>query len=1180
MAEIRLTENQKRAVYTRGSSVLVSAAAGSGKTKVLVERLMAYMTDPENPRDVNTFLIITYTRAAAAQLRDRIIEGINERAAAEPSNRRLRRQTALCYQAKIGTIHSFCTTVLRENCHLAALAPDFRVIEEERAQQIKESVLDRLLEKRYESIGTDGDFRLLADTVGAGRDDSRLSALVLELHGKMLSNAWPERWVRGQEEALFAHGVSDIAQTIWGRVLTDDALEKSEYWTARMGECVSALADAPEKIKNAYLDSFAHSHEDLCRLSRALRLGWDEARKALPVEFPRLGSLRGSPDPELSDRVKSVREMCRKAMEKLTADFSDSSECLLDEMRQTAPAMRALLRLVLRFDELYSQEKRRRGFVDFSDLEHIALGLLYDAEKDAPTELAREISSRFTEIMVDEYQDVNEVQELIFRCISRGEKNLFMVGDVKQSIYRFRLADPTIFLEKYRSFAPDEEAEQGASRRILLRENFRSRRCILQGANHIFKNIMSRRLGELDYDGDAALRHGAEYYDEEHETPVSFEILTSPPQDEEDSPDRITLEARHVAARIKQLVESGAPVTDSGSMRAAGYGDCVILLRSPGSAGRIYRRALAEAGVPVVSEQGGGFFTSVEVSVAVSLLAVIDDPHQDVALISVLRSPVFGFSSDDLAAIRACDRAKDFYSALCLHAEISEKSKAFLDTLARFRALAPDLSASELLRCVYTDLDMPALCSAMSDGAARRANLMLLLDYARRFEENGYRGLFRFVAWLEKLAERGDEPSVGGESVSAVRIMSIHKSKGLEFPFVFIPDTARRFNMSDTTASVLVHSKLGLGPKFTDLDRRVEYPTAARRAISAQLRRETLSEEMRVLYVGATRAQEKLFFSCVWKDPQKKLEKIRQESSSPVSPLVLEGCGSFSEWLAHCAVQPDSPVQLFVVQPQRAENTAGIQKKQSEQAINEQIISEIESRLKFEYPWKAASELPSKLTATEMKGRSEVESEAYELVISAQNSFRMPDFARREKPLTAVQRGVAHHLVLQHMDFSASDSPESIALEVERLEKHGFITPEQAKAVDPAAVYGFFVSPIGRRVLTAESVRREFKFSLMCPAEEFYDNAEGEKLLLQGVVDCCIEEQGEITIIDYKTDYVNKNTIQARADYYRGQLRAYAAAMQRITGMPVRETVLYFLSCGDTVTFKYERDKYERENGI
>lgn len=1169
MTEIRLTENQRKAVETRGCSVLVSAAAGSGKTKVLVERLVAYVADPHDPKSIDSFLVITYTRAAAAQLRERIIEGINERAAAEPQNRRLRRQSALCYQARIGTIHSFCAALLRENCHLAGLAPDFRVIEEERADRMKESVLDRLLEQRYETIEEDDGFRLLVDAVGAGRDDSRLAALVMELHGKMLSSAWPRAWAERQKHALEAQGAEDIGETLWGCELLDNARERAEYWLGSMERCVQEIAGGDERLRKAYLPSFSATAEGLARLKNALGRGWDEARRALPVEFPRLGALRNGPEPETTARVKRVRERCKKAMEKMAGDFSDPSERLLRELRETAPAMRSLLEVTLRYDELYSKEKRRQGFVDFSDLEHMTLELLYDPVRETPTELAVELSSRFTEILVDEYQDVNEVQDLIFRCVSRGGNNLFMVGDVKQSIYRFRLADPTIFLAKYNSYAPEAEAEGNEPRRIVLSENFRSRGCIIDGANHIFRCIMSRRLGELDYDADAELRQGADYYDPGLDVPVSFEILPAPDGADEETPDKLTLEAKHTAARIRGLVESGAPVTENGAVRPAGYGDVVILLRSPGAAGKIYRRALVEAGIPAASEQGGGFFSSLEISTALSLLAVIDDPHQDIALISVLRSPIFGFSSDELADIRTADKNADFYSAMRARAQENGKCAQFLEMLDGLRALAPDLGVDELLRRLDAELDVSAIFSAMSDGSVRRENLFLLLEYARQFEENGRRGLFRFTEWMKKLEEKGEEPVAGSESGGAVRIMSIHKSKGLEFPYVFIPDTARRFNVSDSFGAVLVHSELGLGPKYADLERRVEYPTAAHRAISARIRRETLSEELRVLYVGATRAKERLFFSCVWKSPAERLKRLLAGLQGRPEPEVLMELSSFSEWIASAAAMDDSCISLTLAQPESvcaAEEETGAQPETADR----ELVSELERRLAFKYGHAAASALPSKLTATELKGRHEKDGEAQPLTAAdGRRVFRMPDFARRSRPLTGAERGIAAHLVMQHMDLAAAGSRGALCEEIVRLRREGFLTQRQAEGVDPEMILRFFASETGRRMLAADSVRREFKFSLLCPAERFYNGAEGEELLLQGVVDCCIEENGELTIIDYKTDRVTAQTIAARAEHYRGQLEAYAGAMEQILRLPVKETVLFFLRSGQAVTVKH-----------
>lgn len=470
MAEFAPTESQRAAIETRGGGVLVSAAAGSGKTKVLTERLLGYLTDPDDPKDLDSFLVITFTRAAAAELRSRIMDGVGRALAENPDNRRLRRQNALCQSAQIGTIHSFCQKVLRENCHLLGLAPDFRVADDDRANAMKEAALTRVLERRYQNMDDYPGFQLLADTVGAGRDDSRLEALVMNLHGKMQCHARPEKWAEAQTEGLKLIGASDAGQTVWGREIMSAAKKTAEYWAGEMDELVRALAAGNVKIYSAYSPSVQDTAAGLRDFARALEGEWDKARELAAIPFPRLGSLRDSPDPELSEYVKARRDECKKSVKAFAEQFAESSEKLLEDMRRTAPAMAALLALVLDFDREFSKDKRRAGLVDFNDLEHLTARLTAD-ENGLPTPLARELSQRYTEIMVDEYQDVSEVQDLIFRSVSQEGKNLFMVGDVKQAIYRFRLADPAIFTAKYDSYKDSSAAAEGEPRRVLLREN-------------------------------------------------------------------------------------------------------------------------------------------------------------------------------------------------------------------------------------------------------------------------------------------------------------------------------------------------------------------------------------------------------------------------------------------------------------------------------------------------------------------------------------------------------------------------------------------------------------------------------------------------------------------------------------------------------------------------------------
>ena len=1167
MSEFKPTAAQYAAIHTRGSAVLVSAGAGSGKTRVLTERLMSYITDPENPADIDSFLIITFTRAAAGELRGRIMEELAQALARDPGSRRLRRQSALCQKAQIGTIHSFCARVLREYSHVLGLAPDFKIADEDGAAAMKRAALERVLDACYEKPEAHPGFTLLADTVGAGRDDSRLAELVLTLHSKMQSHARPEKWAREQVELLHA-GASDAAETPWGAEVLNAAKRSAAYWSGELDRLM-ALMQGEEKICKAYLPALSEAGDTIRELQRRLNMGWDKAREILPIIFPRLGILRNPPDPELAARVKSRWDACKKDMKALGDSLYSDSEKLLREMAYTAPAMEALLELTLDFDREFSKEKRRAALVDYADLEHMTARLLTE-EDGSPSALAVQLSQRYTEIMVDEYQDVSRVQDAIFHAISREGKNLFLVGDVKQSIYRFRLADPEIFTEKYLRYADDDSAAPGEPRRIILSENFRSRREVLEAANGVFGCCMSRGLGDIDYDDKARLIPGAQYPGSVPPPELMLLELSGAAEDEE-SPDKTALEAAMVAEKIRELVDSGETVTDHGVQRPMEYGDIAILLRSVNNVGGVYRRTLAQYGIPVGSGQGGGFFSSVEISAMMSMLAVIDNPHQDIPLIAVLRSPCFGFSADELSAIRTEDREQDFYTALCAAAEHNEKCRSFGEKLSELRNMAADMSAGELVWRLLDELDMLALCSAMSDGEQRRANLMELIELAQRFESSGYRGLHRFVLWLRRQAEKGLEPSTGGAEESAVQIMSIHKSKGMEFPVVFLCDTARRFNKQDSRDTVLVHPELGLGPKVTDLERRVEYPSLARNAIKLRLEREMLSEEMRLLYVALTRARERLFLTAAVKNAEQLVEKTGAAVSLPMSPELLASASSPLVWLLNAQCVCGDRLKLCIRNPGRKESAAA-EKRAEENRADEESRKELERRLSFSYPHREAEALPSKVTATGLKGHRQLDEDAEDISPKGERSFRMPDFTRKDKPVTGAERGTATHLVLQYMDFARTGSLEEIRGEIERLRAARFLSDREAAAVDAGAICKLFASELGKRMLGADSIQREFKFSLLCDAGQIFGSAAGEQLLLQGVVDCCIEEKGQLTVIDYKTDRVKTpEEIAQRARHYTIQLQSYAAAMERICGKPVKECVLYFLNAGKAVSLLPEK---------
>ena len=1164
MPEFKATSAQKAAVESRGSAVLVSAGAGSGKTRVLTERLMRRICGGEAPVDLDRFLVITYTRAAAGELRGRMTQALAEALAEDPANRRLRRQSALVRRAQIGTIHSFCAAFLREFSHLAGISPDFGVLDEQRAGGMMARALERVLDERYEQPDKYPGFLLLADTVGAGRDDRRLEELVLELHGKMQCHARPDRWAAEQIRALEAPA-GDAGETLWGREILRSAGESARYWAAEFERMLSLIRGEPG-IAKAWLQGYADTADALRELCRCLELGWEKARACFPIPF-KLSALRNSPDPGLSEALKARRELCKADMERLEKLFALPSEELLRDRALTAPAMQALLRLEQDFDRAFSAAKRRANLLDYADLEHLCAGILLD-EDGSPSPLALQVRDRWEEILVDEYQDVSRVQDDIFRAISRDGSNLFLVGDVKQSIYRFRLADPGIFTEKYERFAPCDEAAPGQSRRILLRENFRSRREILDAANAVFSRCMSRELGELDYREDAALLYGSPDYRGSVPVPEMTLLRLRAGGGEEEAPDKLAQEAALVAGQIRSLVESGVTISTREGERPLDYGDIAILLRSANTVGPIYRRELIRQGVPVGFGQGDGFFRAVEVSTLLSMLAILDNPHQDIPLIAVLRSPALGFDADSLSAIRAAEPDADFYTALQTWSRDNARGRDFLELLERLRRQAPDLRAAELTELLLEELDMPAVCSAMRDGEQRRARLMELVELSERFEKTGYRGLHRFVLWLRRMAEKGQEPALGAETLSAVHILSIHRSKGLEFPVVFLADLAHSFNRRDLMRNVLVHPELGLGPKVTDLERRIEYPGLARSAVALRLERETLSEEMRLLYVGMTRAKERLFLSAGSKDPDKLLEKAALLADDPIPPVMLARAQNPALWLL-CAALADGQehLKISLAEPDQA------QAQEEERPCvrpDEETERELQRRLSFVYPHRQAEDLPSKVTATELKDRALPDEDALSLAPRAARPFRLPDFARQERPLSGAEKGTATHLLLQVLDFGKTDSREALQSEILRLQEQGFLSPREAEAVDLGAVLRLFASPLGRRMREAAALRREFRFSLLCDASDFFPVEPGEQVLLQGVVDCFLEEEDGVTVIDYKTDRVrDRAEALARARVYTGQLRAYAGALKRICQKPVKACLLYFLSAGETVEVSF-----------
>ncbi len=1180
----QLTPEQHTAVYDRGGGLLVSAAAGSGKTRVLVERLLAQV---EEGADIDRFLVITYTKAAAAELRGRIVAEISDRQTRRPNDAALRRQATLVYKAQISTIDAFCAQFLREEGHRLDLDHDFRLCDENEAAVLMGEALDEVLDKRYETIAPGDDFALLVDTMSAGRDDRRLMDMVLDVRGRVQSHPDPERWLEEQEESFALKGVRDVGDTLWGRLLLADARRQADYWVGRMEELLE-LTQGDGVLVKAYGPSLQGTADSLRDLSAAAGKSWDDAAAHIRVEFSRLGPARGVEDEAAQERIKTVRDQCKKRMEKLATLFIDVSSGLIEDMEAVYPAIRGLFALVRDLETAYTAIKRRRGILDFSDLEHLTARLLV-GEDGAPSELAHRWGERYEEVMVDEYQDTNAVQNALFTALTDGGKNLFMVGDVKQSIYRFRLADPTIFLHKYLSFRPVGEGK--GPHRVLLSRNFRSRPQVLEGVNYLFRAVMSETFGEMSYGDAESLIPGGSFPEGEGDYDLELDLLDGSAVEEEGpKTPKDQLEARFAAQRIRELLDEGFPVSDGeGGLRPVRPEDIVILLRSPGSVLHYYAGALGEQDIPWSADGAGDFFAATEIQVALSLLRIVDNPRQDVALIAVLRSAVYGFSADRLARIRAFAPGEDFYTSLTQ--DEGEDVQSFLTELRTLRCRAGDQSCADLLWQIYDGANLLGIYGAMDEGETRRANLLLLAQLARDFETAGHKGLFGFLTYLHRLEEDGRSlalPNVGSVG-GGVRLMSIHRSKGLEFPVVLLAGLSRQLNKTDMTQPMLFHAQLGVGPKRLDLERMVEYPTLARLAVGRKMEYELAAEELRLLYVAMTRAQEKLILSCALTRGWRELEKLLPSAGAPVEPQALLDCQTPAQWiLLPMLARPEAEgYRDGIFQPSVAPGTEfgpkwdirwvdaapyveAPRRNRSAGGAGEKTDWDPKALLEtftWTYPHAGDVELPSKLTATQLKGRDLDEEMAQEAPQAPRiPRFDRPRFASEKLGLTPAEKGTALHLVMQYIDFDRCGSVEEVHAEISRITEEKFITPQQAQAVEAEKVRSFFASDLGQEAMASGNLRREFKFSILVPASRYYPEAgEEEQVLLQGVVDCYFETAGGLTVVDFKTDHVYGQTLSARAKEYAPQLGAYAEALAEITGKPVNRRVLWFFSEGRAV---------------
>lgn len=1177
---VKWTTDQQHAIECCKGSVLVSAAAGSGKTAVLVERVIRRLTDEDNPCSAEDLLIVTFTRAATAQMREKIGAAILKRLSEDPTDRHLRRQYMLLPFAKICTIDSFCNDLVRENFHALGISPDYSLLDNETAVIMKNDVCEAMLERAYEE-DSDGSFSGLSDMMSSGSSDEDFAKLIIKMYDISTAYPFPDLWL---DSLIEEYSQPDINKSCWGGIIKKYVCDMLDYCVSSSNDMMAAMESDPI-VADAYGAAVQSDINMYAELREKVNRDWDEALEAFnTVKYMGLGRVPKGYESETKNAVMTARKKLKDLLKKVPNIMCVSSGEHSEDVRLMRGPVTKLIELVKQFGREYSAEKDKMNSADFSDILHRALNLLAVSDGRGgyiKTDLARELSSHYVEILVDEYQDINEAQDMIFKAISADENNLFTVGDVKQSIYRFRQAMPEIFLRRRSTTHSFESGKYPLG--ITLGSNFRSRVGVTSCVNYIFRQLMSTEAGELEYDDSEALNAAAKY--PERDTPdCELHVVT----DKGNRADTLEAQARYVARYIDRTVREGKTlVTKGGALHPASYGDFCILLRTAKNVSSVYANALSERGIPVFSPETGGFFEAAEISFILSLLRVLDNPVQDIPLAAVMLSPLFGFSAGELADIRASAKERleagetePLYRSVAASAdEGDEKAAAFLKKIESLRRLSLTLSAGELVRRVCEETGFDAIVGAMPDGERRRLNVGLLCDYAEKYEAAGNLGLSGFIRFIDKVARTSGDLATAArpsENADIVRIMTVHQSKGLEFPICILADMQHAFNERDNTESVLISSSAGLGMKRRTEDGISVYDTASRRAAVITSERMGRSEEMRVLYVALTRAKENLVMVTSVPNPEKGLAKVAVECGigERANPFAVLRMNNFSDLVLTALMRHPAAdelrklsgvdVPIFLPEKDRFKLKVVVSDSESfmTESANEQKIAakpvffdEVCERLDYSDPRSVLSSVPAKRAASDGSERG-INREYF---ASSRPAFMSSG------GLTPAQRGTATHKFMQFSNYAAARA--GIESELARLVDDGFLSEDEGKAVNIGAAKRFFMSPLAERIFASDNVMREKKFAALFPAKFFYPELTGEaaeeKIVVQGIADCVFVEDGKLVIVDYKTD--TGVDAEALLDRYSAQLGIYREALSQALGMPVKETLLYSFFMNSTV---------------
>lgn len=1191
--DVKWTSEQKKVIDLRDRDILVSAAAGSGKTAVLVERIVNRICVDNPPVDIDRMLVVTFTKAAAAEMRERVSRAIDSLKELKPDDENLQRQSTLVHNALITTIDSFCLFVVQNNFAQLNLDPDFRIGDQAELKLMLKDALTQVFEDNYAREDNEA-FINLIDTYSKGRNDSAVRQMVEDIYYKAGSSSWPRKWmnsllrlydIKSAKQLEDSEIIKEIVD--YSRVLLEEAVQE-----LTMAKDLASATPGLEKYALtlsediALFDGMADGMADVTGY-----VGMQEFLNK--ISFGRIAVIRKfDGDEKKKERVKSMRDATKKKVDGIKQKyFGMSIELMYEQLERQRPFVKELIRLSLEFYDAMEAVKTRKRVFDFSDIEHFALRILVDEQTLEPTETAREFSKHFEEIMIDEYQDSNQVQEDILTAISRehqGVGNMFMVGDVKQSIYRFRMARPELFMEKYNTYTSDDSAHQ----RIDLHKNFRSRNEVLDFTNDIFYKIMAADLGNVQYDDDAALYPGASYPEETMRTELLLvdykdEDLSEIIEDED--VDKVQIEALLIANRIRSLMENGM-VTDkkTGQLRAVQYRDIVILSRSVATWGNTVAAVLKDCDIPAHVESNTGYFSSYEIQVILSMLRILDNPLQDIPMAAVLASPIVGMDDEELAQIRSAFKGVSFAQA-ALSAMAGEdgyedeKLKAFALVFERLRGAVADTPIHELLYMMLDETGFYRYASAMPAGKRRRQNIDMLIEMAAAYEKTSYKGLFHFVRYIDiqqKYEIDYGEADTAGENDDVVRIMTIHKSKGLEFPVVFVSGLGKGFNTQDTKSDLVIHEKLGLGLVEKTKSPRTKRPSLIRNEIVSRIKRENLGEELRVLYVALTRAKEKIILTGGLSNAQKSFEKYRGNvnANQPISFGQREGAGCYLDWIIPAMLSyPDKYTVSTVDATEFAARTAmdmaanDISKAQligHISAADETKAKELAEEFDFEYAYASDITKKSKYSVSELKHDSMVEkydstereAERPKFLLEEKETY-VPDFARDDEaggasneskePKNAAGvnqgalRGTAVHRVMECLDFKSLcdiDTKDHVVVSafvkksMDEMLKKGLITDDMYRLTRPKLIEQFISSDVAARMAQADKRGDLYK------EKPFVMDYEG--VLVQGIIDVFWLENDKIVLLDYKTDRVN--AAKELIDRYSTQLKLYADALGRI----------------------------------